>query len=68
MLGVGLRQASLLPLILVAIACQQEQPLSLREGKPAPDFSLPSADGDRVSLSDYRGERAALLYFSMGPG
>lgn len=68
MVGGGMRHALLAPLILVAIACQPEEPLSLREGKKAPDFSLPSAAGDRVSLSDFRGERAVLLYFSMGPG
>lgn len=37
-------------------------------GKPAPDFSLPAAGGGEVSLGDYRGKKAVLLYFSMGPG
>lgn len=37
-------------------------------GKPAPDFTLPSTTGEEVSLSDYRGKKAVLLYFSMGPG
>lgn len=40
----------------------------LREGRMAPDFELPSAGGGDVRLSDYRGERPVLLYFSMGPG
>lgn len=31
-------------------------------GQPAPDFSLPSLDNRRVSLSDYRG-RWVVLYF-----
>lgn len=36
-------------------------------GDPAPGFTLPTPDGEGVSLSDYRG-RSVLLYFSMGPG
>ena len=32
------------------------------EGVPAPDFALPSLDGTRVKLSDYRG-KAVLLNF-----
>jgi cytochrome oxidase Cu insertion factor (SCO1/SenC/PrrC family) len=37
-------------------------------GQPAPDFTLPAARGNRISLSDYRGDKPVLLYFSMGPG
>lgn len=39
----------------------------LRVGQPAPEFTLPSAAGGSVSLSDFTG-RPVLLYFSMGPG
>jgi peroxiredoxin Q/BCP len=35
----------------------------VEEGKPAPDFELPSDDGERVRLSSFRGE-AVVLYFS----
>ncbi len=31
-------------------------------GDPAPDFTLPDADGNEVSLSDYRG-RKVIVYF-----
>jgi hypothetical protein len=59
----------LIPLMLLVPACQADQgPLKLKEGETAPDFTLPSGHGGRVSLGDYRGERAVLLYFSMGPG
>ena len=69
MLTSGVMQAVLLALILVATACQSNQgPSTLREGDEAPGFTLRSADGQRISLSDYRDERAVLLYFSMGPG
>jgi peroxiredoxin Q/BCP len=34
----------------------------VREGKPAPDFTLASDTGEQVSLSDFRG-RPVVLYF-----
>lgn len=40
----------------------------VREGDKAPKFVLRSADGKRISLSDFRGRKPVLLYFSMGPG
>jgi hypothetical protein len=40
----------------------------LAEGDRAPGFTLPSAQGPNVSSQDYMGQRAILLYFSMGPG
>ncbi|MFE6077347.1 thioredoxin-dependent thiol peroxidase [Paenibacillus sp. NPDC057886] len=36
--------------------------MTLTEGKPAPDFELPSSTGETVKLSDYRGQRV-LIYF-----
>jgi cytochrome oxidase Cu insertion factor (SCO1/SenC/PrrC family) len=36
-------------------------------GTRAPGFTLPSASGGRVALSDFTG-KPVLLYFSMGPG
>jgi cytochrome oxidase Cu insertion factor (SCO1/SenC/PrrC family) len=44
---------------------QQEQPIAV--GDAAPAFTLESASGGPVSLSDYAG-KPVLLYFSMGPG
>ncbi|MBA3553120.1 MAG: redoxin domain-containing protein [Actinobacteria bacterium] len=37
-------------------------------GGQAPNFTLRSAQGETISLADYRGEKPVLLYFSMGPG
>ncbi len=37
-------------------------------GASAPGFSLPSAQGDTISLAQFRGNKPVLLYFSMGPG
>ncbi len=36
-------------------------------GDPSPEFSLPSVQGGAVSLSDYRGNKnAVLLFYSTG--
>ena len=39
----------------------------IRVGVDAPDFTLQSARGETVSLSDYRGQ-PVLLYFHMAVG
>jgi thioredoxin-dependent peroxiredoxin len=42
----------------------------LAPGDPAPDFTLPSADGTEVSLSSYRGQRVIMYFYpaAMTPG
>jgi thioredoxin-dependent peroxiredoxin len=42
----------------------------LAPGDPAPDFTLPSADGTEVSLSSYRGQRVIVYFYpaAMTPG
>ena len=35
----------------------------IAEGQPAPDFSGTTQDGERISLADFRGTRALVLYF-----
>lgn len=37
--------------------------MSLKPGDLAPDFTLPSTVGDKVTLSDYRGKKNVLLMF-----
>ena len=41
---------------------EQPQPV-LKEGDPAPDFSLPASTGRTVSLSEFHGKRVVVLYF-----
>ena len=37
--------------------------MALKPGDMAPDFTLPSTVGDKVTLSDYRGTKNVLLLF-----
>jgi mycoredoxin-dependent peroxiredoxin len=37
--------------------------MPLKPGDSAPDFTLPSTVGDKVTLSDYRGKKNVLLMF-----
>jgi peroxiredoxin len=34
-------------------------------GEPAPDFALRDQDGEKVSLSDYRGRRLLLIFYPL---
>ena len=34
-----------------------------RAGEAAPEFTLKDQDGQAVSLADFRGEKAVVLYF-----
>ena len=47
-------------LTATGIADSQMQP---KTGSPAPDFSLTSNDGNRVSLKDYRGKWVVLYFY-----
>ena len=38
-------------------------PAPLRPGDPAPDFTLPDADGTPVSLSGFRGRRVIVYFY-----
>jgi hypothetical protein len=64
------RSVALASLLVLSVACAGDRggPSPLREGDPAPGFSLPSAAGGSVALSDFSGKKPVLLYFSMGPG
>ncbi|HUF75206.1 MAG TPA: thioredoxin-dependent thiol peroxidase [Longimicrobiales bacterium] len=35
----------------------------VEEGRPAPDFTLPSDEGDEVTLSDLRGKKVVLYFY-----
>ncbi len=69
----GVRRAPLLLLsaMFLTTACggYPTKPAPGRaEGDPAPSFRLRSAQGQTISLTDFRHKKDVLLYFSMGPG
>jgi peroxiredoxin len=37
----------------------------IEAGQPAPDFTLRDQDGEKVSLSDYRGRKLMLVFYPM---
>ena len=45
-------------------------PVRLSPGDPAPDFTLPDADGNQVALSSYRGRRVIVYCYpaALTPG
>ena len=45
-------------------------PVRLSPGDPAPDFTLPDADGNLISLSDHRGRRVIVYFYpaALTPG
>jgi len=65
--------ATAIAVAILGTACTRQEPSPSSEQSPiaigdtAPAFSLESAGGGTVSLSDYAG-KPVLLYFSMGPG
>ena len=40
-----------------------QEAAALEIGKPAPDFTLPSTTGEKISLSQYRGKLVLLEFY-----
>lgn len=54
----------LLGLVWIAVDFFELNPMStLQVGQQAPDFTAEAHTGEKVSLSDYRGRQAVVLYF-----
>lgn len=60
-----------LGILLMALgisACGPSGKEGVEVGDVAPTFTLPSASGEEISLSDFRGSKPVLLYFHMADG
>lgn len=58
----GLLLATLLAIVL-ASAGPGAAATTVDVGDPAPDFTLPSTTGEKISLSQFRGKKLVLLEF-----
>ncbi|MBO0800298.1 MAG: redoxin domain-containing protein [Blastocatellia bacterium] len=50
-------------LLLSVSAYAQQAKTHLKEGDPAPDFTLPGTDGKPYKLSDFKGKKSVVLAF-----
>jgi cytochrome oxidase Cu insertion factor (SCO1/SenC/PrrC family) len=41
-------------------------PERVKVGQPAPDFTLEDVDGNKITLSDFRGKKSVVLVFYRG--
>jgi peroxiredoxin Q/BCP len=55
---------------MVGMTATDAAPIRLAPGDPAPDFTLPDADGNLVSLADHRGRRVIVYCYpaALTPG
>ena len=37
--------------------------MTIQKGKPAPAFSLPDANGNKVTLEDFKGKHVILYFY-----
>lgn len=59
-----MRRPLLIAILVAALsATAGPEALALELGKPAPDFSLPAASGETISLRQFRGKKIVLVEF-----
>ena len=56
----------LAPIALLALSVGTVAKAKVAPGNPAPDFTLPSASGETVSLSDFSGKTVILEWTNHG--
>jgi peroxiredoxin Q/BCP len=56
-----MRKTALVVSLAFVLACAARRPAELKEGDPAPEFSLLGSDGKTHRLSDHRGKQAVVL-------
>ena len=52
-----------LMVVLSVLVASAGMALALEIGKPAPDFTLPSTTGEKISLSQFKGKKHVLIQF-----
>ena len=60
------RWVSMFIMVLVAVALlffNVGDVMALKVGDKAPDFTLPSTTGEKISLSQFRGKKPVVLFF-----
>jgi len=60
------RWINMLMIVLVSVALlffNAGDGMALKVGDKAPDFTLPSTTGEKISLSQFRGEKPVVLFF-----
>ena len=60
------RRISVFMVVLVAVALlffNVGDVMALKVGDKAPDFTLPSTTGEKISLSQFRGKKPVVLFF-----
>ena len=58
-----MRSLSLLGMLLAGLLVVASAATALEVGETAPDFTLPSTTGEKISLSQFRGRNYVLLEF-----
>jgi hypothetical protein len=59
-----MRRLFLIAVLAAALAVTVgPEAFALEVGKPVPDFSLPAASGETISLRQFRGKKIVLLEF-----
>ena len=60
------RWISMLMIVLVSVALlfsNVGDVMALKVGDKAPDFTLPSTTGEKITLSQFRGKKPVVLFF-----
>ena len=52
-----------LMVVLIVMVVSAEVAMALEIGQPAPDFTLPSTTGEKISLSQFKGKKHVLIQF-----
>jgi hypothetical protein len=66
MVGQRLHSLLVFGLLLVGVLVGASAATALEVGEPAPDFTLPSTTGEKISLSQFQGKQLVLIEFYVG--